>query len=290
MLVAAACSAAAERDASCSDRTDGPIEHRYRDGDEGTEGPAGQGDDLHGLDVYGSPTAQDCPILIWVHGGSWQAGDKRTRATAVKADHFIASGHVFVSINYRLAAANNAVRWPDFGHDVAAAIAWVHDNASDIGGDRTDISIIGHSSGAHLATIVATNPDLLAAVGRDRSDLSCVISLDSVTNDLTDEPPWETDIIDLAFPTPALRRDGSPTLQVLDHPIGGARPRFLIVTRGREQRIESANALADAIDLGADVATVVDVSPYDHAEVNVRLGVEGESVITPVVDDFLASC
>lgn len=245
--------------------------------------------ELTSLDVHASASARNCPILVWVHGGSWQAGSRRTRSTTVKAEHFVAQGWVFVSVDYRLASETNDVRWPAFGDDVASAVDWVIDNADEIGGDASSVSIIGHSAGAHLVSIIGTNPNLLAQHGRTVDDVSCVVSLDSVTHVLTDPPPWEVDIVDLAFPTEASKTDGSPTLQAAAHdPSAG--PAFLIVTRGRDERIESSELLASTLRAGGGDASVADVSPYDHGEVSTMLGVAGETVVTPVVDEFLNSC
>ena len=246
--------------------------------------------DLTSLDVHATPGAQGCPILVWVHGGSWQAGGKRTRATTVKADHYTQQGWTFVSVNYRLAAEDNDVRWPDFGNDVANAVAWTIDNAEDIGGDPDRVSIIGHSSGAHLVSIVGTHPRILADQGSSLGAVNCVVSLDSVTQDLTDAPSFEQDIIDLAFPTTEQQADGSPTLQALnaEHPYIG--PDFLVVTRGADVRIDSSNRLAASIVGSGGVASVADVSPYDHGQVSTELGVPGETLVTGPVDAFLNSC
>ena len=283
-LLASACAGLGDEAASCVTPSEGAVTHQYR------ELSASDVDvnDIS-LDVHASPTAEVCPAVIWVHGGSWQAGDKATRLTNLKADHFIDSGHVFVSVNYRLASEDNDTRWPDFGSDVAAATAWVADNADDLGVDPERISLIGHSSGAHLVSIVGTNPSLLAEHGRSNDDLACVVSLDSVTQDLTDQPPWEVDIISLAFPTEEALVDGSPTLQAEQH-ASAATPDFLIVTRGRDERIESSERLAATLTAGGAVATVADLSPYDHSEVSTMLGVDGEEMVTPAVDEFLAGC
>lgn len=295
-LLAAACSStvdvAAEPEASeppsCTTPSEEIVTHQYRELDESLIALGVEANDLS-LDVQASPTAQNCPAVLWVHGGSWQAGDKRTRATNVKAEHFIEDGYVFVSVNYRLAAEDNDTRWPDFGSDVAAATAWVIDNADDLGIDPERVSLIGHSSGAHLVSIVGTNPSLLEEHGRSLSDVACVVSLDSVTHDLTDPPPWEVDIIDLAFPGQVALVDGSPTLQAEQHADENT-PDFLIVTRGRDERIDSSERLAATLNDRGAIATVADVSPYDHGEVNTMLGIEGEEMVTPAVDQFFASC
>ena len=295
-LTAAACSSTVSNafggddaePSSCTTPSEEIVTHQYREIDQALIDLGVEANDVS-LDVQASPTARNCPAVLWVHGGSWQAGDKRTRATNVKAEHFIADGYVFVSVNYRLAAEDNDTRWPDFGSDVAAATAWVINNADDLGVDAERVSLIGHSSGAHLVSIVGTNPSLLEEHGRALSDVACVVSLDSVTQDLTDAPPWEVDIIELSFPSQAQKIDGSPTLQAEQHADEDT-PDFLIVTRGRAERIDSSDRLAATLNAGGAVATVADVSPYDHGEVNTMLGIEGEEMVTPAVDDFFATC
>ncbi len=271
---------AAEEAVACTAGGAERTEHQYAE-------VVGVDPERNRLDVHAVPGARHCPVVLWVHGGSWQAGDKRSRSTGVKAEHFTSHGYLFVSTNYRLAAEDNDVQWPDFGRDIAAAVDWVIDNAERIGADSEQVMLVGHSAGAHLVSILATNATLLDSVGQPPSAVRCVVSLDSVTHDLTDPPPWEVDIIDRAFPTVAQQVDGSPTLQAGSMAAG---PELLIVTRGRSERINSSNELAASVDRRGGQATVVDVSPYDHGEVSTMLGIPGELVVTPIVDEFLAGC
>src|SRR4051812_33535064 len=52
------------------------------------------------LDVYAPKEGRRHPIVIWIHGGGWQAGDKTD--VQVKPQAFVDRGFVFVSTNYRL--------------------------------------------------------------------------------------------------------------------------------------------------------------------------------------------
>src|SRR6266436_344401 len=52
------------------------------------------------LDVYAPTEGKDHPVVVWIHGGGWQAGDKTEVQTKPQA--FVDKGMVFVSINYRL--------------------------------------------------------------------------------------------------------------------------------------------------------------------------------------------
>ncbi|MFK8023160.1 MAG: alpha/beta hydrolase [Ilumatobacter sp.] len=247
--------------------------------------------DLLALDVYRTAAAASCPVVVYVHGGSWQAGDKRTRATEVKAEHLVGEGFVFISANYRLVAADNDVRWPDFGDDVAVAVAWVIENAASIGADPDRVSIVGHSAGAHLVSIIGTNPDLLGVVGLERDAVQCVVSLDAVDHRLADAPSYERDIVGLAFGRePSTLDDGSPTVQAIEHAADGPMPEFLIVTRGRTNRLESSEQFRAAIANAGGSATVLDVSPYDHRDANVRFGEPGETLLTAPVTQFVLEC
>src|SRR3954453_13711649 len=55
---------------------------------------------LQTLDVYSSPKGKNPPVVFWIHGGGWQAGDKAD--VHVKPQVFNGKGFVFVSTNYRL--------------------------------------------------------------------------------------------------------------------------------------------------------------------------------------------
>src|SRR5262245_35006875 len=52
------------------------------------------------LDVYSPAKGKDMPVVVWIHGGGWQRGDKSE--VEKKPQAFVDKGFVFVSINYRL--------------------------------------------------------------------------------------------------------------------------------------------------------------------------------------------
>src|SRR5579872_6316161 len=52
------------------------------------------------LDIYAPAGAKNLPVVFWIHGGGWQAGDKTQ--VAHKPQAFVDRGFVFVSTNYRL--------------------------------------------------------------------------------------------------------------------------------------------------------------------------------------------
>ncbi|MFZ4519797.1 MAG: alpha/beta hydrolase [Microthrixaceae bacterium] len=270
-------------DVSCTGPLEGPEVRRY------DEAP-GVRPDLLSMDVYRRPGATGCPVIVWVHGGGWRVGDKRGNAIDTKVAWAGRLGAVLVSVNYRLATPDNDVRWPAFGRDVAAAVDRVIDDAAEFGIDPSKVVLVGHSAGAQLVSIVGTNPTLLGATGRDRTAVRCVVSLDSAAYDLTTGLADDEDgIYATAFgQDPATLADASPTLQARTQP--GSMPSFLVVTRGVPRREVIARDFATAVREAGGSADVLDANPYTHEQVNTRLGVPGEQVVTPPVEAFLERC
>ena len=62
------------------------------------------GHERHVLDIYapGQGSARKLPVIFWMHGGGWQAGDKSD--VAIKPKVLTERGFVFVSTNYPVAA------------------------------------------------------------------------------------------------------------------------------------------------------------------------------------------
>src|SRR6267142_4832665 len=104
------------------------------------------------LDIYTTARA-NAPVMVFLHGGAWRAGDARSQAFA--AETFVNAGAHFVTPDFALVM--------DVGLDgmvtqVRRAVAWVARNASSFGGDPGRIYVAGHSSGGHLAgTVLVTD-------------------------------------------------------------------------------------------------------------------------------------
>jgi acetyl esterase/lipase len=115
-------------------------------------------DEKQRLDVYAPRGVKEAPVVIFVHGGEWTRGDKAN--VSYKPKFLNENGIVFVSINYRLTPL---ATHPAHVSDVAAAVRWVHDHAAEFGGDAKKITLMGHSAGCHLVTLVALDPRYLTA-------------------------------------------------------------------------------------------------------------------------------
>jgi arylformamidase len=112
------------------------------------------------------------PVIVWIHGGGWQDGDKRG-GLDWKPACFTHAGFVLAMVNYRLAPA---FHYPSFMLDAARAVAWLRVHVGEHGGDPDRIVVVGHSAGSHIAGLLATDPhwlvDATAAAGTTATDPS----------------------------------------------------------------------------------------------------------------------
>jgi acetyl esterase/lipase len=119
------------------------------------------------LDIYmPRQSSGPLPMVLFVHGGSWQEGNKRGYGFVGRA--LAARGFMTLVMNYRLHPKN---RYPAFVDDVALALRWAADNGKSLGGNPDKLFAIGHSAGAYdIAMAVlderyaATRPKLSGAV------------------------------------------------------------------------------------------------------------------------------
>ncbi len=121
------------------------------------------------------------PVVIWIHGGGWSIGDKTNQIQTKKA-YFESLGYILVSVNYRLSPANSLglpndilnpdrIKLPIHPEDVASAVNHIYNTISNYNGDKNNMVILGHSAGAHLAMLVATDTQYLNAYGLNPDDV-----------------------------------------------------------------------------------------------------------------------
>jgi acetyl esterase/lipase len=126
------------------------------------------------LDLY-LPDRSNFPVALFVHGGSWSAGDK---ATYAHVGTFLARHGIGAVVpNYRLSPE---VRHPAHVEDVAAAFAWMWRNIPTYGGDPGRLSVFGHSAGGHLVSLLATDAGHLRPWGLAPSNIQGVVAVSGV--------------------------------------------------------------------------------------------------------------
>ncbi|MFC1900813.1 alpha/beta hydrolase fold domain-containing protein [Chloroflexota bacterium] len=101
------------------------------------------------LDIYmpKTPIVEPMPVIVFIHGGGWQNGDKYPG----KAEILAKRGFLGISINYRL---SGVAPFPAAVEDCKCAIRWVRAHAEEYDIDPDKIGIWGSSAGGHLVMML----------------------------------------------------------------------------------------------------------------------------------------
>lgn len=244
-------------------------------------------DPLQKLDIYaprGRKTLK--PVLIFVHGGAWQHGDKsmaKKHHGSFYANHDI----VFVSVNYRLGPKDVH---PAQAVDNAAAVKWVYDHIGEYGGDKNNIYISGHSAGAHLVALIATDPKYLQAHGLSPTLFKAVIPNDTGSFDFNDpiekgrflvqpkiDEVFGTDPNGLAEASPITYARSTKNL-----------PRFIIfVTSERPDAVMQSRVFDVALKKSGAHSALHIINGYSHREMNIAMSKPGSPISQRILDVLL---
>ena len=155
------------------------------------------------LDIYTPERTPDdqFPVVVFFYGGSWQWGE-RTDYPFVGMT-LAEAGFVTVIPDYR---KYPDVRFPTFVEDGAEAIAWVRKHISAYGGDPAQIHVMGHSAGAHIAALLATDERYLDQVGA-AGTINSLVGLAGPYNFTPKAQPF----VDMFGPSEQYRRMQIPT-------------------------------------------------------------------------------
>lgn len=210
----------------------------------------------HGLalDVYRPRDATAAPVVVFFYGGAWQDGKRAWYRWA--GETLARHGVVAVVPDYR---KYPQVRLDGFMHDAARAVAWAHAHAPAYGGDPDALFLMGHSAGAHIGALLATDAHWLDAVGLDPSRLRGFIGLAGPYDFL---PLREQVYIDL-FGSEASEQRRSQPVDFVD----GDEPPMLLLQGGEDGTVAPRNArsLADALHAVGEPAQVRMYPGVGHA-------------------------
>jgi acetyl esterase/lipase len=190
------------------------------------------------LDLWNPPGADKAPLALYVHGGSWQTGNRHEAAFMNELRPALLSrGIAVASIDYRLAPG---ARWPAQIIDVKCAVRYLRARAGDLRLDPDRFAAWGDSAGGQLVSLAAlAGPEAGWDVGEltDRSSaLRSVIDLFGPAV-LTGSDWGNTQTIERVFGPPssaattAALRQASPVTWVTSHA-----PQFLIL-HGDQDRV-----------------------------------------------------
>ena len=108
------------------------------------------------LDLYVPHSKGPRPLVVFVHGGGWTTGTKRTTANFADFPGVLQElanrGFTVASVDYRL---SSEAPFPAALQDIKASIRFLRANAIRFGIDRNHVAVWGASAGAHLSALTA---------------------------------------------------------------------------------------------------------------------------------------
>lgn len=170
------------------------------------------------LDIYRpAPAISNAPVVVFFYGGSWNSGSRDDYGFVGEA--LASRGIVVVIADYRLYPQ---VRYPAFLQDNAHAVAWTYQHIAEHGGDPHQLYVMGHSSGAYNASMLALDARWLKEVGLTPSIFKGWIGLAGPYDFLPIENPEVQPVF--FFP------DSPPDSQPINHVSASAPPSLLMAS------------------------------------------------------------
>lgn len=227
------------------------------------------------LDVYRPADAHGAPVVVFFYGGSWKSGKRQWYRWAGEA--LARRGLVVIIPDYR--------KWPQvrmdgFMRDAARAVAWSREHAGEYGGDASALFLMGHSAGAHIGALLATDDRWLQAVGMKPDQLRGFIGLAGPYDFL---PLKDSDFVDMFGPTHAAQLNSQPV-----HFVNGDEPPMLLM-QGTTDKIvwpRNARSLGATLEKAGESAQVTLYPDIGHFAILLAMSrpLRGKA---PVLEDTL---
>jgi len=236
----------------------------------------------HLLDLY-TPAGSGWPVIVFVHGGGWNSGDKNYKAGG--ADVYANIGRFYAGqgigvavINYRL---QPAVAWAAQVDDVRAAVTWVRSNIGRHGGSADRIFLMGHSAGAHLTSLAALSSDI---------GVRGVIAVSGAALDLADERTYQVGA-DRKYYEHRFKGDGRDGWQKRASPallVSASSPPFLVLYATGEDDVfrRQSQVLHDALTRVGARSTLLTVEGESHTRMVLALS-RGDKAAAPAILQFV---
>lgn len=208
------------------------------------------------MDLYEPSPARGSnasPVVLFIHGGSLEeAGERRTSPMYAPVCPGLATrGILCVTMDYRLSPTH---QWPAMPADVAAAVRWLHDSISAYGGDPARIFLVGHSSGCHLAALVALDSGYLAGERLPPTTIAGVVAMGCTLAEATKgissrAPPFLVLVAESERFFPSILEEGARLVRLLREL---ERPADLRILAGRGH-VTTTTGFADPNDAVANL-------------------------------------
>jgi arylformamidase len=216
-----------------------------------------------------------------VHGGGWARGDKKSAVVVEnKVGRWVPQGVAVVSVGYPMIPKADPI---EQAVEIGKALAWLDKNHTSLGLDMGSVALMGHSAGAHLVALVASDPSLAKQAGYAGS-WRAVVALDGGVIDTVDTMEhrhfsWfdkafgaQPDFLKKAFPLARMSRATAPIL--------------LVCSESRKESCRHSVSYKQRDEGFGGVARVLPVK-LGHGDINKNLGLPGS--YTEEVETFLRS-
>ncbi|MFK7602780.1 alpha/beta hydrolase [Deinococcus sp. SM5_A1] len=180
------------------------------------------------MDVYAPKNVHNAPVVLFIHGGSWQNGSKDGHKFVGVS--LARAGYITGVMNYRLAPEH---RYPEYIQDAAAALRVLRDSATSYGGSPDNLFVMGHSAGGFNAVEVVDNARWLREAGVPISAVRGVIGVAGpYTYDFRGKPTA------LAFPV-----GGKPENSMPDRHVRPDAPPNLLLVAANDTTVDPYNGV-----------------------------------------------
>lgn len=206
------------------------------------------------LDIYRPKDASNAPVVVFYYGGRWEFGKRENYRWFGEA----LARHGFVAIlpDYR---KYPQVKFDGFMTDAANALAWSFEHAAEYGGDPDELFVMGHSAGAHLALMLASNAKWMAPHQIKPTQIAGAVGLAGPYNFL---PLTEDDMIGMFGSTPEEQARSQP-INFVD----GDEPPMLLLHGADDTTVwpKNSTTLAQAVNAKGGHAQVIIYPGVTHS-------------------------
>lgn len=232
------------------------------------------------MDIYAPENASNSPIILMLHGGGWSGGDKNGVYVYInKVNRWVPKGFIVISMGTRLMPDADVYAQIE---DLSLAVATVQKRAAEWGGDAKKLLLMGHSSAGTMVSVLAANPRLVTDLGGMRWLAS--FALDSSSLDIPRTMRlWQPKMFSYAYGKEPKKWPSASPVNLLNNQ---SIPLFMACST---QRLDSSCEQAELFAIQArkfNITTKITQQNFDHGDVNVQLGVEGE--YTDIAEAFMA--
>ncbi|AJC16206.1 alpha/beta hydrolase [Pandoraea sputorum] len=229
------------------------------------------------LDVYipttRTPRSEPMPVVVFFYGGSWQSGERDEYRFVGEA--LASRGMIVVIPDYR---KYPEVVFPAFMDDAARAVRWARDHAQAYGGDKHRLILMGHSAGAQIVALLATDRRYLNTYRVGQQEIAAVVALAGPYDFL----PLRSKVLERIFPI-TVRDDSQPIRFVT-----GREPPMWLGVGNSDSLVDPGNTERFA-DRLSEMGDNVHVQRYDLGHL-LLLGALGLPIrkFSTVLDDIAA--